>query len=84
VTAYWAGGPTFVAAHRVEVVDTVGAGDTFNAGLLAGLHRAGALTKAGLAGLTDAVLVPALELGVAAAAVTVPRAGANPPWAHEL
>lgn len=84
VTAHWAGGTIFVAARKVEVVDTVGAGDTFNAGLLAGLHRAGALTKAGLAGLSEAVLVPVLELGVAAAAVTVSRAGANPPWAGEL
>jgi fructokinase len=84
VTAHYAGGPLSVAANRVEVVDTVGAGDTFNAGLLAGLHKAGALTKAGLDALDEAHLRPALELGVAAAAITVSRAGANPPWAHEL
>lgn len=84
VTAYWPGGETFVAAKKVAVVDTVGAGDTFSAGLLAGLHKGGLLTKPALAALTEAQLVPALELGVAAAAVTVSRAGANPPWAHEL
>lgn len=84
VTAHYAGGTLSVPANKVEVVDTVGAGDTFNAGLLAGLARAGLLTKDGLAGLTEAQLKPALELGAAAAAVTVSRAGANPPWSHEL
>ncbi|MEM9795580.1 MAG: carbohydrate kinase [Pseudomonadota bacterium] len=70
-----------VPAETVEVVDTVGAGDTFNAGFLAGLHRAGALTKVA-PGKAD--LTAALELGVKAAAITVSRAGANPPWADEL
>ncbi len=84
VRAFWPGGESFVAAQRVEVVDTVGAGDTFNAGLLAGLARTGLLSKAGLAGLSAEALAPALELGVAAAAITVSRAGANPPWEHEL
>jgi fructokinase len=84
VTAHWSGGETFVAARKVEVVDTVGAGDTFSAGLLAGLHKGGLLTLEALSTITEASLVPALELGVAAAAVTVSRAGANPPWAHEL
>lgn len=74
----------FVAATKVTVADTVGAGDTFNAGVLAALHEADALTKAALAALPDAVLDTALSLGTRAAAVTVSRAGANPPWKHEL
>jgi fructokinase len=70
--------------RRVEVVDTVGAGDTFNAGVLAALHEAGLLTKASIAELSERQIAAALELGVRAAAVTVSRAGANPPWRREV
>jgi fructokinase len=81
---FHAGGVAQVAANRVTVVDTVGAGDTFNAGVLASLSQDGALTRAGLANLSEEALVRALSLGARAAAVTVSRAGANPPFAHEL
>ena len=74
----------FVAATKVTVADTVGAGDTFNAGVLAALHEAGALSKSAVAALPDAVLDAALTLGTRAAAITVSRAGANPPWRAEL
>lgn len=73
-----------VAAKPAQVVDTVGAGDTFNAGLLAGLDRDGLLTRAALTNASDDALRPALDLGITAAAVTVARAGANPPWYTEL
>ncbi len=85
VTAYHAGGELHVSAQMVQVVDTVGAGDTFNAGVLAGLADAGALEKATFQkGLSGDTLRAAMTLGVQAAAVTVTRAGANPPTRAEL
>ncbi len=74
----------FVAATKVTVADTVGAGDTFNAGALCALHEAGVLTKAALANVSDETLDAALTLGTRSAAVTVSRPGANPPWRQEL
>lgn len=74
----------FVNAQAVKVTDTVGAGDTFNAGLLAALEQSGVLTKTKLAALDQSSLEAALGYGCKTAAVTVSRAGANPPWRHEL
>ncbi|WP_226622237.1 carbohydrate kinase family protein [Alloyangia pacifica] len=84
VLAVTARGSMEVPATRATVVDTVGAGDTFNAGLLAGLERAGLLSRAALRETGMEALRPAVALGAQAAAVTVSRAGANPPWTHEL
>ena len=82
-SGHTAHGSMTVPATRAEVVDTVGAGDTFDAGLMASLHETGHLAP-GLPGLTEEPLRDALALGAQAAAVTVSRAGANPPWRREL
>ncbi|MFC2969204.1 carbohydrate kinase family protein [Acidimangrovimonas pyrenivorans] len=73
-----------VASARATVVDTVGAGDTFNAGVLAKLSELGLLGKAALAELAEEPARDALAFGATVAAVTVARAGANPPWREEL
>lgn len=73
-----------VPALKADIVDTVGAGDTFNAGVMAKLSELGCLHKAGLAGLDPESLRLALSYGARVAAITVSRAGANPPWASEL
>lgn len=83
-TGYTTNHTISVASERVTVVDTVGAGDTFNAGVLASLHEQGLLSKTAIASLSEAAIRNALTLGAKAAAVTVSRAGANPPWRREI
>ncbi|TQS72583.1 carbohydrate kinase [Rhodobacteraceae bacterium] len=83
--AWLADGSTVkVAAHLAEVVDTVGAGDTFNAGVLAQLSQMGCLSKSGLRALTQTQARQMLDLGARVASITVSRAGANAPWREEL
>ncbi|WP_372729294.1 carbohydrate kinase [Nocardioides sp.] len=74
-------------APQVTVVDTIGAGDTFGAGLIDGLlgeGLAGAEHRTALADLDEATITRLLTHAAAAAAVTVSRPGADPPYRHEL
>ena len=73
-----------VPAMQANVVDTVGAGDSFNAGFLASLRSSGALSKPMLRTLGRETLQTALEFASRIAAHTVGNAGANPPWRQEL
>lgn len=68
----------------IEVVDTVGAGDAFTAGLLASLDRQGVLSPAGLAKLGTDELTTAVDYANRVAAVTCTRPGADPPRRAEL
>jgi len=71
-------------ALSVEVVDTVGAGDSFMAGLLAGLHEGGCLTRETLISLSPQILHEALAYGQCVASQTCTRRGADSPWREEI
>ena len=82
-----AAGEAEFAAPRVEVADTVGAGDSFMAALLSGVVDRGldgAQNRADLRALPAEGLRALLAHASRAAAVTVSRAGANPPSRAEL
>lgn len=82
--AYAACGKISIAGEKVTIADTVGAGDTVNAGVMASLDRQGLLNKQALAAISPDQLAKAVAFGVKAAAITVSRAGANPPWDYEM
>lgn len=73
-----------VPGVNVSVVDTIGAGDSFTAGLLAWLSDTQALTREQVARLGTGELTEALRFAGAAAAVTCTREGADPPRRDEL
>ncbi|MGO4783904.1 carbohydrate kinase family protein [Cryobacterium sp. W22_MBD10_FK3] len=80
-----AGGATAeLAAHPVRVVDTIGAGDSFMSGLLYAILL-GERTEAILQNALGAADLGRLgQTALASAAITVSRAGANPPTVAEL
>lgn len=70
-------------APPVDVVDSVGAGDSFMAGFLHSLHGAGTLGGR-LDALRAGQVAEALTFGARVAAAVCAVRGANPPWAGEL
>ena len=76
-----------MAAEPISVADTVGAGDSFMSGLIAGLAQLGALGAGGrrqLRALTPDQLHALAAYANRAAAITCSRKGANPPFSAEL
>ena len=74
-------------AVPVDLVDTVGAGDSFTSGLLDGLRRAdlvGGARRDALAAVDESTLVSVLERAALVAAITCSRPGADPPTRAEV
>lgn len=76
-----------VPAAKVDVVDTVGAGDSLMSALIDGLARMSLLGRedeTAIADMSHSALSSLGSYAAAAAAITVTRAGANPPTRAEL
>lgn len=82
--AFGPAGRVAVPGVAVDVVDTVGAGDAFTAGLLDHLDAAGAASRGGLERLGAGGVRSALTSAVRVAALTCTRRGADPPTAEEV
>lgn len=82
--AYLRGHRVVEPGRIVTAIDTVGAGDTAHAAILARLSAQGVLTHEGLDRLTPAHARDALRYANAAAAITCSRRGADLPRADEV
>lgn len=79
-----AAGSIELPAKAASVRDTVGAGDSFHAALLARLSQTGRLSLDGIAGLDRAGLADVMNHAATAASITVGRRGADLPKAVEI
>jgi len=82
--AWHASGTVDVPPVKVDVIDTVGAGDTFQAALLTRLDELGALSPDRVRGMAAETLLDAMRFASQAAAITCSRRGADLPRRAEL
>jgi fructokinase len=73
-----------VRSQRIDIADTIGAGDAFGAGLLVALEERGALADRSLAALADSDLDYVIRYASAVAALTCGRSGAETPTFSEV
>jgi fructokinase len=83
-TAFSADRQIFAPTHPVQVIDTVGAGDSFMSALLAGLAGHDLLDRDKLASAPDATISSLLVFANRAAGITCTRRGSNPPTRAEI
>ncbi len=81
---YENGKEVFAKSEKADVVDTIAAGDTFNAGFLLNLDVQDLLDRESLNTVSETQLTKALTFANKVASITVTRKGANPPWHEEL
>lgn len=83
ISVFTAAGEISVPGVKVDVVDTIGAGDTVHGALLAFLDNETIVTTLALSNMGAPDWEAALGFAARAAAITVSRPGADPPWASE-
>ena len=78
------GKDVFVKSQKVDVVDTIAAGESFNGGFLLRLDEQGLLDRESLNNINNTQLESTLSFANKVASITVTKKGANPPWLSEI
>lgn len=84
VAWHQAAGQVEAVAPKVTVVDTIGAGDSFQAALLFALHQQGRIARRRLQAIGADELRRVLSFAANCAGLTCTRPGADPPWSREI
>jgi fructokinase len=83
-TAFFGAGHLALPGRPVDVIDTVGAGDTFHAALLARLDQRGRLNRQVFSALTADIVGDLVAYAIAASAITCSRRGADLPRRQDV